>query len=512
MTKDSWKHDRLFVGGDWTASNAAGVLDVIDPATEDVIGSVPDGDAKTAEAAIKAARHAFDEGPWPRMSPRERGTALSRFAAILDERHDALKELIMAETGSTGFLCDFVQVRGTIDIARWVGESVEHVVRWTEVSAPVGGPNGMSGHAVVREPAGVVAAITPFNFPFFLNIVKAVPALAAGCTVVLKPHPWTPLDAFELARAAQEAELPPGVLNVITGGAEIGEELTTHPMVDMVTFTGSTPTGRRIMAAAAPTLKRLQLELGGKSASIVLDDVPEAHVKAMGIMMNMIHAGQGCALQTRTLLPEHMLDAFVEGARDSLSYLKVGDPRETDTMIGPLIREQQRVRVEEYVQSGIDEGAELVFGGRRPGHLTKGFFYEPTLFINARNDMRIAREEIFGPVLTVLTYRTEEEAIRIANDSIYGLGGGVVTANTARGFNVARQIRAGNVAVQTVGPAVNNFAALRGTGPGWSADEPGGIGLGITGVFGGFKQSGVGREWGHHGIEEFTELKSIAWA
>jgi aldehyde dehydrogenase (NAD+) len=447
MTKDSWKHDRLFVGGDWTASNAAGVLDVVDPATEEVIGSVPDCDAKTAEAAIRAARQAFDEGPWPRMSPRERGAALSRLAAILDERHDALKELVMAETGSTGFLCDFVQVRGTIDIARWVGESVEHVVRWTEVSAPAGGPNGMTGHAVVREPAGVVAAITPFNSPSFLNIVKAVPALAAGCTVVLKPHPWTPLDAFELARAAQDAELPPGVLNVITGGAEIGEELTTHPMVDMVTFTGSTPTGRRIMAAAAPTLKRLQLELGGKSASIVLDDVPEDHVKAMGIMMNMIHAGQGCALQTRTLLPEHMLDAFVEGARNSLSYLKVGDPRETDTMIGPLIREQQRVRVEGYVQSGIDEGAELVFGGRRPGHLTKGFFYEPTLFINARNDMRIAQEEIFGPVLTVLTYRTEEEAIRIANDSIYGLGGGVVTANTARGFNVARQIRAGNVGV-----------------------------------------------------------------
>ena len=512
MTKDSWKHDRLFVSGEWTASSAAGVLDVLDPATEDVIGLVPDCDAKTAEAAIKAARKAFDEGPWPRMSPRERGAALSRLAAILDERHDALKELVMAETGSTGFLCDFVQVRATIDIARWIGESVEHVVRWTEVSAPRGGPNGMTGNAVVREPAGVVAAITPFNFPFFLNIVKTIPALAAGCTVVLKPHPWTPLDAFELARAAQDAELPPGVLNVITGGAEIGEELTTHPMVDMVTFTGSTPTGRRIMAAAAPTLKRLQLELGGKSASIVLDDVPADYVKTMGVMVNMIHAGQGCALQTRVLLPEHMLDAFVEGAKDSLSYLKVGDPRETDTMIGPLIREQQRVRVEGYVTSGIDEGAELVFGGKRPAHLTKGFFYEPTLFINARNDMRIAQEEIFGPVLTVLTYRTEDEAIRIANDSIYGLGGGVVTANTARGFNVARQIRAGNVGVQTVGPAVSNFAALGGAGPGWSADEPGGIGLGITGVFGGFKQSGVGREWGHHGIEEFTELKSIAWS
>jgi aldehyde dehydrogenase (NAD+) len=504
-----WKYDTMFIDGAWTASNAAGVTEVIDPATEEVIGSVPAADVKAADAAIEAARRAFDEGPWPRMSPRERAVVLRRFAAILDERHDALKELVMAESGAIGLLADMIAVRGTINIAQWVADSVEHAVRWTEVSPPVGGPVSMAGHAVVREPAGVVAAITPFNFPFFLNIVKVIPALAAGCTVVLKPHQWTPLDAYEIAKAAQDAELPPGALNVITGGAEIGEAMTTHPMVDMVTFTGSTETGRRIMAAAAPTVKRLQLELGGKSASIVLDDVTEEHVASMGVVTSMIHAGQGCAIHTRLLLPEHLLDAYVEGAKNSLSYLKIGDPRESDTLIGPLIREQQRQRVEGYVQAGLDEGAELVFGGRRPDHLTKGFFYEPTLFV-ARNDMRIAQEEIFGPVLAVITYRTEADAIRIANDSPYGLGGGVVTGNTARGFNVARQIRAGNVAVQTVGPKVSNFEGLGGTGPGWSAEQPGGIG--ITGVFGGFKQSGVGREWGHHGIEEFTELKSIAWS
>jgi aldehyde dehydrogenase (NAD+) len=504
-----WKYDSMFVDGAWTAVNAVGVIEVIDPATEEVIGSVPEADLKAAGTAIQAARRAFDEGPWPRMSPRERASTLHRFATILDERHDHLKELVMAETGSIGVLADMIQVRGTIDIAQWVAEVMELCVRWTEVSPPVGGPKGMSGHAVVREPVGVVSAITPFNFPFFLNIVKVVPALAAGCTVVLKPHPWTPLDAYEIAKAAEEAELPPGVLNVITGGAEVGEELTTHPMVDMVSFTGSTPTGRRIMAAAAPTVKRLQLELGGKSASIVLDDVPEEHVAGMGIITSMIHAGQGCALQTRVLMPEHLLDAYVEGAKNSLSWMKVGDPREPDTLIGPLIREKQRERVESYVKAGIDEGAELVFGGNRPAHLDKGFFYEPTLFINARNDMLIARDEIFGPVLTVITYQTEEEAIRIANDSIYGLGGGVVTANTARGFNVARQIRAGNVSVQTAGPEVTNFATLGGAGPGWSSEKSDRIG--ITGVFGGFKQSGVGREWGHHGIEEFTELKTIAW-
>jgi acyl-CoA reductase-like NAD-dependent aldehyde dehydrogenase len=500
----------LFIDGAWTADDTVGVIEVIDPATEEVIGSVPDAGLKATDAAIQAARRAFDDGPWPRMSPRQRATVLRRFAGILDERHDDLKKLIVAESGSVNFHADMIQVRGTIDNAQRDADAMEHAVQWTEVSPPVGGATGMAGHAVVREPVGVVAAITPFNFPFFLNIVKVLPALAAGCTVVLKPHQWTPLDAYEIAKAAQDAELPAGVLNVISGGAEVGAEMTSHPMVDMVTFTGSTPTGRAIMAAAAPTVKRLQLELGGKSASIVLDDVPESHVAGMGILTSMIHAGQGCALQTRLLLPEHLLDAYVEGAKNSLSWLKVGDPRESGTLIGPLIREQQRQRVESYVQAGIDEGAELVFGGKRPEHLSKGFFYEPTLFINARNDMRIAQEEIFGPVLTVITYKTEEEAIRIANDSDYGLGGGVVTGNTARGFNVARQIRAGNVMVQTVGQPVSNFERLGGTGPGWSAEEPSGVG--ITGVFGGFKQSGVGREWGHHGIEEFTELKTITWS
>jgi aldehyde dehydrogenase (NAD+) len=505
-----WDYDSMFIDGAWTTDDAVGVIEVIDPATEDVIGSVPDVGLKAAHSAIAAARRAFDDGPWPRKSPRERAAVLRRFATILDERHDMLKELVMAESGSVGFLADIIQVRGTIDIAQWIAEAMELGVQWTEVSPPAGGPSGMAGHAVVREPVGVVAAITPFNFPFFLNIVKVLPALAAGCTVVLKPHQWTPLDAFEIAKAAQDAELPPGVLNVIAGGAEVGEEMTTHPLVDMVTFTGSTPTGRAIMAAAAPTVKRLQLELGGKSASIVLDDVPEDHVAGMGIISSMIHAGQGCAIHTRVLLPEHLLDAYVEGAKNSLSFLKVGDPREPDTLIGPLIREQQRARVEGYVQSGIDEGAELVFGGKRPEHLAKGFFYEPTLFVNARNDMRIAQEEIFGPVLTVITYKTEGEAIRIANDSIFGLGGGVVAGNTARGFNVARQIRAGNVSVQTVGAKTSNVDSLGTSGPGWSADQANGIG--ITGVFGGFKHSGVGREWGHHGIEEFTELKSIAWS
>lgn len=343
---DRWDYDNMFIDGAWTADDTVGVIKVIDPATEEAIGSVPEAGLKATRAAIAAARRAFDDGPWPRTSPRDRAKVLRRFAAILDERHNFLKKLVMAESGSVGFLADIIQVRGTIDIAEWIAEAMELAVRWTEVSPPAGGPTGMAGHVVVREPVGVVAAITPFNFPFFLNIVKVLPALAAGCTVVLKPHQWTPLDAFEIAKAAQDADLPPGVLNVIAGGPEVGAEMTTHPLVDMVTFTGSTTTGRAIMAAAAPTVKRLQLELGGKSASIVLDDVPEDHVANMGIITSMIHAGQGCAIQTRMLLPEHLLDAYVDGAKRSASSLKVGDPRESDTLIGPLIRERQRARVE----------------------------------------------------------------------------------------------------------------------------------------------------------------------
>ena len=283
--------------------------------------------------------------------------------------------------------------------------------------------------------------------------------------------------------------------------------MTTHPLVDMVTFTGSTATGRAIMAAAA----RRSSAFSSNWAARALDHLGRCaggHVAGMGIITSMIHAGQGCAIQTRCASPEHLLDAYVEGATNSLGYLKVGDPREADTMIGPLIREQQRAARGELRAVRDRRGSRTGLRRKTAEHLTKGFFYEPTLFVNARNDMRIAQEEIFGPVLTVITYDTEDEAIRIANDSIFGLGGGVMAGNTARGFNVARQIRAGNVSVQTVGPTNNVEPSA--SGPGWSADQPNGIG--ITGVFGGFKHSGVGREWGHHGIEEFTELKSIAWS
>ncbi|HUC06164.1 MAG TPA: aldehyde dehydrogenase family protein, partial [Acidimicrobiales bacterium] len=473
-------------------------------------GSVPEGSTSTAVRAIEAARRAFDEGPWPWMKPAERAAKLVRMAELLEARAGELRDLIIAETGSTGFLTDAVQGAGSVGMLRSNAALVEHAFGWVENGAPSGSGPGLSGHAIVREPVGVVAAITPFNFPFMLNVVKVAPALAVGCSVVLKPHPWTPLDAMLLAEVAAEAGIPDGVLNVVTGHGEVGDELTSNPMVDMVAFTGSTATGARIMASAAPTVKKLQLELGGKSAQVVLGDVGEEFARSIGFGMVLMHCGQGCVLQTRLLLPQHLLDAYRDGLKAVAPLITIGDPRHERTVLGPLIREQQRARVEGYVRSGLDQGAELLCGGQRPPAPATGYFYEPTVFVGT-NDMTIAQEEIFGPVLTVVPYSgTDEDAVRLANDSVYGLGGGVVSASTARGFNVARQIRAGTVSVQTVGTDVPAPAGPgTGQGPGWG-DLPKGIGQ--SGAFGGYKRSGLGREWGRHGLEEFTEVKLLAWS
>ncbi len=503
-----WDYD-LYIDGEWTSDDATSSIEVIDPATEEVVGRVPEASPKTAIRAIEAARRAFDDGPWPWMKPEERAAKLVRMAEILESRAGQLHDLIVAETGSTGFLTDAIQGAGSIGMLRSNASIVEHSFGWVENDLPTGGPTGLGGSAIVREPIGVVAAITPFNFPFMLNVVKVAPALAVGCTVVLKPHPWTPLDAMMIAEAAAEADIPPGVLNVITGHGEVGDELTSNPMVDMVTFTGSTATGRRIMASASATVKKLQLELGGKSAQIILGDVGEDYARSIGFGMVLMHCGQGCVLQTRVLLPEHLLDAYKDGLESMKSMITIGDPRDESTVLGPLIREQQRERVEGYVQSGLEQGAELLCGGRRPEGLEKGFFFEPTVFVSS-NDTRIAQEEIFGPVLTVVPYSGEDaDAVRLANDSIYGLGGGVITASPSRGFNVARQIRAGSVSVQSVGAEAVPTGPGNGQGPGWGAHPKG---IGQSGAFGGYKQSGLGREWGRHGLEDFTEVKHLSWS
>src|SRR5580658_7700797 len=372
---DSWNFD-LYIDGAWTKGEADRSIEVINPANEEVIGTVPEASPKDAVVAIEAARKAFDEGPWPFTKPAERAAALVRMAEYLESHAAELRDLIVAETGSVGFLTDYVQAGGSIGMFRSNAIRIEHMFEWIEAGAPTAGPNGMSGSALFREPIGVVGAITPFNFPFMLNVVKVAPALAAGCTVVLKPHPWTPLDAFLIAQAAEEAGLPPGVLNVITGHGEVGDEMTSSSLVDMITFTGSTATGRRIMANGAGTVKRLQLELGGKSAQVVLDDVSEDFARSIGFGDVLAHCGQGCVLQTRLLLPEHLMDAYREGVAATAPLIKIGDPTDPSTVLGPLIREQQRQRVEGYVESGKEQGAELVIGGKRPAGFDKGFFYE----------------------------------------------------------------------------------------------------------------------------------------
>jgi acyl-CoA reductase-like NAD-dependent aldehyde dehydrogenase len=504
----SWKFD-LFIDGQWTAGDSIGVLDVIDPANEEAIGQVPEASVEDAMRAVAAARRAFDEGPWPWMTPKERGAVLVRMAEVLERRSAELRELVVAETGSVGAHTDLFQAPGPTGVFRSNAEKIVSGLDWVEMAMPAGGSTGMAGTALLREPIGVVAAITPFNYPYQLNVMKVAPALAVGCTVVLKPHQWTPLDAFLIAQAAEEAGLPNGVLNVITGSGEVGDELTRNQFVDMVTFTGSTATGRHIMANAAGTIKKVTLELGGKSAHVVLDDVPEEYVRNIGFGAVTSHCGQGCGIQSRLVLPERFLEAYKDGVFAAEKEVRIGDPRDPATTLGPLIREQQRERVAGYVESGLRDGAELVTGGQRPQDIDKGFFFEPTVFIG-RNDMRIAQEEIFGPVLTVVPYSGDDDAaVAIANDSLYGLAGGVVSGNTAHAFNIARRIRAGLIFAQGVGG--NSVAIGRGgtQGPGWGTQP---AGVGEEGAFGGYKQSGLGREWGRAGLQEYTEVKSLTWA
>ena len=505
----TWNYE-LFIDGKWTTEAADGSIEVLDPATEEVIGSVPQATTKTAVHAIEAARRAFDEGPWPWMKPSERAAALIRMAEILESRAGDLRELIIAETGSTGFLTDAIQGAGSIGMFRSNAAIAEHSFAWVENGLPSGGPNGLGGSAILREPIGVVAAITPFNFPFMLNVVKVAPALAVGCTVVLKPHPWTPLDAMMIAEAAAEAGIPPGVLNVITGHGDVGDELTSNPMVDMVTFTGSTATGRRIMASASDTVKRLQLELGGKSAQVVLGDVGEDYARTIGFGQVLMHCGQGCVLQTRVLLPEHLVDAYKDGLEAMRPSSRLVIPAKKVPCWARLSVSSSANGSKVMWLSGLEQGAELVCGGKRPEGVEKGYYYEPTVFLSG-NGLRIAQEEIFGPVLTVIPYSgSDEDAVRLANDSIYGLGGGVISTSDSRAFNVARRIRAGHVSTQRVGSEpLENTGPGGGQGPGWGAYPKG---IGQSGAFGGYKQSGLGREWGRHGLEDFTEIKNLIWS
>ena len=480
--------NRLYIDGKWVDGSSDEELEVVNPATEDVIAKVPQASIDDVDRAVEAARRAFEDGPWPRMAPRERADILTRFVQTLADRRSELVDMIIAEAGAARSIAEAFQFDTPLRYALWFAERTA-TFPYEDPLPPQVSPRGLGQGVIRKEPVGVVAAITAFNYPLYLNLAKVAPALAVGNAVVLKPSPYTPLEALVLGEIADAAELPPGVLNVVTGGVPESERLTTHPDVDMVSFTGSDVVGKQIMRQAADGLKKTLLELGGKSPNIVFAGSDVGRFAAAAAYAFTIHAGQGCALPTRILAERGVYDDVVEGLGAALAKVKVGDPAEPTVTMGPLIREAQRERVERYVAAGTSEGARLACGGGRPADLTRGFFVEPTLFADVDNSMTIAQDEIFGPVGVVIPFEGEEEAVAIANDTRYGLAASIWHPKPARAYELATRIRAGTV-------------TINGGGGGPSPWAP----------FGGYKQSGIGREFGDYGMLEFTQLKAVSWS
>lgn len=476
----------LYINGHRTDGSSGTTTVVRNPATEESIAEVPQASLDDVRQAITAARKAFDDGPWPRMTLTERAAILLRMAEEAERRLPELVTLNMAEAGSVQPLAESIQTGIPIAHLRDMAERVMPRFGWQKAIEPTVGAGIFQG-VLRREPYGVCALIPAYNFPFFLSMMKLIPALASGCTTVLKPAPATPLESLLIGDLADAAGLPPGVLNVVTGDAEAGRELTTHPMVDLVSFTGSDAVGRLVYAQAAASTKKVILELGGKSACIVRADADLDTAARAALAGITTHAGQGCSLLTRTLVHQSVHDELVDRIRAGLANVTVGDPSDAATTMGPLISEAQRDKVEKLIRSGEEEGGQLVIGGGRPAR--RGYFVEPTLFTGVTNAMTIARTEIFGPVGVVIPYDTDDEAVRIANDSPYGLSGGVFSADTAAAYDIATRIRTGTVTINGGSAGVSPRAA-----------------------FGGYKQSGLGREWGEFGLDEFLQTKTINWA
>lgn len=485
---DAGRHEvRMLIDGELVATE--GTFDNVNPATEDVIGAVSDGTAAHMHRAIDAARRAFDRTAWSTDRGLRRH-CLQQLQDALEAEQEELREELIAEVGCPRMTTHGPQLDVPLASALRYPIELMDTYEWeTELPDSVSEMTGaLTRRRVWREPAGVVGAIVPWNFPFEVTLNKLGQALGTGNTVVLKPAPDTPWNATRLGRIiAERTDIPAGVVNVVTSSEHlVGEELTVSPKVDLISFTGSTAVGKRIMEKGAPTLKRLFLELGGKSATIVLDDADFSSALLSGIGV-CFHAGQGCAIQTRMLLPRSRYDEGVEILRSILASAPYGDPQRPDVMMGPLISAKQRQRVLDYIALGRSEGAELVLGGGRPAEHERGFYVEPTLFAGVDNSMRIAQEEIFGPVLVAIAYEDDDDAVRIANDSAYGLSGGVHSASLERALAVARRVRTGGMSVN--GGAPN------------AADMP----------FGGYKDSGVGRQNGRAGFDQYVELKAVAW-
>ncbi|MEV6277246.1 aldehyde dehydrogenase [Nocardia sp. NPDC051832] len=472
-------YDSLFIGGKWTAPTSSERLQVISPVTVEPVGSVPVVERADVDAAVAAARQAFDSGPWPQTAPEERAQVLTRAARLIEERSADLVAALTAEMGAPQMFAMMLnQIPATAALDTYAG--LAKSFPWAETRT------GMFGTTrVTREPRGVVAAVTAWNVPMFLAVNKLAPALLAGCTVVLKPAPLTPLTANMIADIFTDAGLPEGVLSVLPAEAEVAEYLVSHPDVDKVTFTGSTAVGRKIGAIATGQLKTVSLELGGKSAAIILEDADLAAAIPQLAFSGLMNSGQGCVAQTRILAPRSRYDEILNALVEHVKTMKAGDPAtDPSVQLGPLISETQRDRVEGYIAKGIAEGARLVLGGGRPEGVERGWFVEPTIFADVDNKSTIAQEEIFGPVLAVIPYDTEEEAVAIANDSQYGLAGSVWTTDIEHGAEIAAKVRTGTYAIN------------------WYAFDP-------SSPFGGYKNSGLGRENGPEGIDAFCEQKSL---
>ncbi|HEY8516317.1 MAG TPA: aldehyde dehydrogenase family protein [Candidatus Binatia bacterium] len=467
-------YDKIYIDGAWVPSTGKGKIEVICASTEEVCGSIPDGTPEDVDRAVKAARAAF-EG-WSQTPVDKRVEYLQKLQAGIFGRMQEIAEVIATEVGMPLKLSSMIQVGLPGTVMGSYADILKNYVFEEQIGSSL----------VVKEPVGVVGCITPWNYPLHQIVAKVAPAIAAGCTVVVKPSEIAPLNAFILAEIVDSVGLPKGVFNLVSGtGPVVGEAIAKHPDVDMVSFTGSTRAGKRVSELAAQTVKRVALELGGKSANIILDDADFEKAVTQGVSACYMNSGQTCSAHTRMLVPKNRLEEATRIAVKAAESYTVGDPFSDDTKLGPLISAQQRERVRNYIKKGIEEGATLATGGAEPPPgLDKGYYVRPTVFTNVKPGMTIEQEEIFGPVLSIIPYEDEDDAVRIANDTIYGLAGGVWSKDPERAKRVARRMRTGQVDING-----GNFNPLA--------------------PFGGFKQSGRGRELGKYGLEEYLEIKSL---
>ena len=468
------EREHLYIGGSWVEPIGDGSIDVINPATEERIGSVPVASNDDVDAAVEAAQGAFEY--WSGTSIEERADFLNRLSAAIKDRSEELAQLITSEVGTPIDYSRMAMVGTPRVVTRSYAKILDDFI-WEEE---------VRNSLVVKEPIGVVAMITPWNFPLHQIIGKVAPAIAAGCTMVLKPSKEAPLNAFVFADILDEIGLPDGVFNLVSGhGRDIGETMSSHPGGDMVSFTGSTNAGVRVSELAAPSVKRVTLELGGKSANIILDDADIPRAAASSIYACFGNSGQECSALTRLIVPEKHRDEVVEVISSKMERYSVGDPMDESSRCGPLVSKRQQESVSSFISSGIEEGATLVAGGEgMPDGLESGYYVRPTVFADVTPEMTVFQEEIFGPVLSITTYSSEQEAVELANLSDYGLSGGVWSSDEDRAMRIARMMRTGQVSIN--GGAFN-----------------------VTAPFGGYKRSGLGRELGVHGLEEFLEIKSI---